>query len=423
MNTFTSSKETMPGLGRPPRSSRGALALVTGIMLMDIVGLSLLYPVAAFIVQRYSRQALDVTLITVLYAAAQFVSAPLMGKLGDRFGRRPVLLISVAGQGLSYLVFGLGGALWVLFAARLVGGVTGGNLSTASAYIADVSKPEERTRNFMLVGVAWSVGLIVGPAMGAVLGQLSLQAPAFAAAALAMVNVLLGLVWLPESLPPELRRREPIRFSDFNPLGAIAGMARRPGLGRLLLGMSLFTFAFNGINSTGTLFVIQKFNAQPWQTGLLLGLAGVSLACVQLWVVQGLVARQGEQRVAILSLLAQTAGSVAIFFAPGMWLIYPLNMALSAASGLTFPTLTTLTTDRVPPHEVGMLLGVTTALGSLTNIVGPLWAGAVYDRLGIGTPYWMGALILVAAALVLAGRPARAPASGRAPSPSGRGPG
>ena len=398
-----------PGLGSP-RRTRGALALVTVIMLMDIVGLSLLSPVAAFIVQRYSPRALDVTLITVLYAAAQFLSAPLMGKLGDRFGRRPVLLISVAGQGLSYLVFGLGGALWVLFASRLVGGITGGNLSTANAYIADVSEPHERTRNFMLIGLAWSIGLICGPALGALLGQLSLQAPAFAAAALALVNVLLGLVWLPESLPPERRRAEPVRFGDLNPLPAIAGMAQRPGLGRLLLGLSLFTFAFNGINSTATLFVIDKFSAQPWQTGLLLGLAGLALGIEQFWVVERLVARHGERRIAILSLLAQTVFNAAVFWAPAMALIYPLNMALAAASGLTFPTLTTLATDLVPSADVGLLLGVTTALSSLTNIVGPLWAGAVYDRLGVGTPYWMGALIFVLAAVVLAGPSAAPPA-------------
>jgi DHA1 family tetracycline resistance protein-like MFS transporter len=330
-----------------------------------------------------------------------------MGKLGDRYGRRPVLLVSILGQGLSYVVFGIGGALWVLFLARLIGGFTGGNLSTANAYIADVSRPEERTKNFMLIGVAWSLGLIVGPALGAVFGQISLEAPAFVAAALALVNVALGFFWLPESLPPERRTAAPIRFSDFNPLGAIAAMAQRPSLGVLLLAMSLFTFAFNGINSTGALFVIQKFSAQPWQTGLLMVVAGVALGGVQFFLVQRLIARYGEKRMAVGSLLAQAVGNLAMFFAPVLWLIYPLNMFVAASSGFTFPTLTTLSTERVPPREVGMLLGVTTALGSLTNILGPLWAGAVYDRIMLGTPYWMGAGVFVLAALVLARSPGR----------------
>ncbi len=398
-----------------PHRVRWALVVVFMIMLMDIIGITLLAPVAAYLVQRYSREALAVTMITVLYAAAQFVAAPLMGKLGDRYGRRPVLLVSLVGQGISYVVFGVGGALWVLFLSRLIGGITGGNLSTATAYIADVSRPEERTKNFMLIGVAWSLGLILGPAMGAVLGQINLAAPAYVAAALAFLNVLSGLWLLPESLPKAQRQNVAIRLSDFNPLVAIVDMGRKPGLGMLLLVSSLFTFAFNGINSTATLFIIQKFAAEPWQTGLLMGLGGISLAVVQFLLVQRLVSRYGEKQIGVASLLAQTLGNLAIFVAPALWLIFPLNMFVTAASGFTFPVLTTLSTDRVPPREVGLLLGVTTALGSLTNIIGPLWAGAVYDQVMVGAPYWMGAVIFVLAAVVLMGQPARQAAASTEP--------
>ena len=138
-------------------------------------------------------------------------AAPLMGKLGDRYGRRPVLLISLLGQALGYVIFGLGGSLWVLYLGRVIGGITGGNISTASAYIADISKPEERAKNFTLIGIAWSLGLIIGPAAGAALGQISLNAPAFVAAGVLVLNVLVSFFLLPESLPKEHRNPAPLQ--------------------------------------------------------------------------------------------------------------------------------------------------------------------------------------------------------------------
>jgi len=387
-------------------TTKRALGLIFFIMLMDVVGISILYPVAPYIVRRYSGDALMVTMLTVIYAAAQFFAAPVLGKLGDRYGRRPVLLVSVFGSAIGYVIFGFGGALWVLFLARLVDGITGGNMSTASAYIADVSRPAERAKNFTLVGMAWGLGLILGPAAGAVCGQVSLAAPAFIAAALALLSVLLGFFWLPESLPRERREIAPMRARDLNPFASIGRMARQPGLGWLLLVLCLFNFAFNGINSTETLFLIQKFDAQPWQVGLQLVLLGLALAVVQAALVPRLVPRYGEKIVAVVCLLGQALGVLATFLAPVLWLIYPITVLNRAVSGFIFPTLAALNANRVSPREQGVLMGVTTALGSLMSILGPLWAGAVYDRVMAGAPYWMGAVVYVLAALALA-RPAR----------------
>jgi len=387
-------------------TTKRALGLIFFIMLMDVVGISILYPVAPYIVRRYSGDALMVTMLTVIYAAAQFFAAPVLGKLGDRYGRRPVLLVSVFGSAIGYVIFGFGGALWVLFLARLIDGITGGNMSTASAYIADVSRPAERAKNFTLVGMAWGLGLILGPAAGAVCGQVSLEAPAFVAAALALLSVLLGFFWLPESLPRERREIAPMRAHDLNPFASIGRMARQPGLGWLLLVLCLFNFAFNGINSTETLFLIQKFDAQPWQVGLQLVLLGLALAVVQAALVPRLVPRYGEKIVAVVCLLGQALGVLATFLAPVLWLIYPITVLNRAVSGFIFPTLAALNANRVSPREQGVLMGVTTALGSLMSILGPLWAGAVYDRVMAGAPYWMGAVVYVLAALALA-RPAR----------------
>jgi len=387
-------------------TTKRALGLIFFIMLMDVVGISILYPVAPYIVRRYSDAALMVTMLTVIYAAAQFFAAPVLGKLGDRYGRRPVLLVSVFGSAIGYVVFGIGGALWVLFLSRLIDGITGGNMSTASAYIADVSRPEERARNFTLIGMAWGLGLVVGPALGAAFGQFSLEAPAFIAAGLSLLSVLLGFFWLPESLPREQRETAPMRAHDLDPFSSIGGMARQPGLGWLLLVLCLFNFAFNGINSTETLFMIDKFAAQPWQIGLQLALLGVALAVVQATLVPRLVPRYGEKVVASVCLLGQALGDLGTFFAPLLWLIYPITVLNRAVSGFIFPTLTALSANRVSPREQGVLMGVTTALGSLMSILGPLWAGAAYDRVMPGAPYWMGAAVFVLAALMLT-RPTR----------------
>jgi DHA1 family tetracycline resistance protein-like MFS transporter len=385
------------------KAKKRALNIIFVIMLMDVMGITVLIPVTPYIVQRYSSDALMVTMITVIYATAQFFAAPLLGKLGDRYGRRPVLLTSVLGSAIGYVIFGIGGALWVLFLSRLIDGITAGNMSTASAYIADVSPAEERAKNFSLIGIAWGVGLILGPALGSILGQLSLDAPAFSAAGLSLVSVALGYFFLPESLPRERREDASIRANDLNPFESIGSMARKRNLGRLLFVLCLFNFAFNGINSTQTLFAIWKFDAQPWQVGLLLVLIGIAVILVQAVLVQRIVPRYGEKAVAIGSLLGQAAGAVITFFAPTLWLLYLFSVMSSAASAFTFPTMTTLTSNSVSAREQGILMGVTTALGSLMSIVGPLCAGAIYDRVIPGAPYWIGTGVFVLAALLLAG--------------------
>ena len=278
-----------------PAHTRRSLALIFIVLLMDVVGITILGPVAPYIVKRYSDAAIMVSMITVIYTGAQFFAAPLLGKLGDRYGRRPVLLISLIGQAAGYLVFGIGGSLAVLFLGRLIGGITGGNMSTASAYIADVSKPEDRANNFTLIGVAWGLGLVLGPALGGIFGEISLEAPAFFAAALSMLNVLVGYFILPESLPVDQRDKTPLRASDFNPIVSIYEMARKPGLAWVLVVLGLFNFSFNGINSTSALFFIHKFNAQTSQISLLMVLGGISLAFVQLLLVRRLVPRFGEK--------------------------------------------------------------------------------------------------------------------------------
>ncbi len=387
--------------GRSLQAPKRGLALIFFVMLMDIVGLSILGPVAPYIVHRYSSDALMVTLLIVIYAAAQFFAAPILGKISDRVGRRPVLLVCVLGSAMGYFIFGIGGALWVLFLSRLIDGITGGNLSTAAAYIVDVSKPEERAKNMTLIGMAFGLGFILGPAAGGALGQISLNAPLFAAGVLSLVSVVLIYFMLPESLPKERRETAPLRASDWNPFTAIGYMARKPGLGVVLLVYALFNFAFDGANSTMGVFVIRKFDAQPWQIGSFFVVAGIATAFVQAMLVGRLVLKFGEKRMALASLVGNAAGGLLVLIAPTFWLLYPIGFFQSAITGFIWSTLGTLAANRVSEREQGQLAGVNAALAGLMAALGPLWAGAVYDNVTPGAPYWMGAIILALAGLVL----------------------
>jgi DHA1 family tetracycline resistance protein-like MFS transporter len=382
-------------------TTKRALALIFFIMLMDVIGMSLLFPVAPYIVQRYSSDALMVTMLTVIYAGAQFLAAPALGKISDRLGRRPVLLVCVLGSAIGYFIFGFAGALWVLFLSRLIDGVTGGNISTASAYIIDVSKPEERAKNFTLLGMAYGVGFILGPALGGALGQFNLNAPLFAAGAVSLASAALIYFILPESLPKDHRVYTRMTLKDFNPFASIAQMAFKPGLALIMLVVALFNFSFDGVNSVTGVFIKDKFVTAPLTLGLLFVVVGLATAFVQAVLVERLVPRYGKKRMALVGLLASVIGWPSLALAPALWMLFPIAFLQSGITGFIWATTGVMAADLVSEREQGQLAGVNVALGGLMSMLGPLWAGAVYDRVSPQSPYWMGALILVFACLLL----------------------
>jgi multidrug resistance protein len=342
-----------------------------------------------------------VTMLTVLYAGAQFFAAPALGKISDRVGRRPVLLVSVFGSAIGYFIFGLGGALWVLFLARLIDGITGGNISTASAYIIDVSKPEERAKNFTLLGMAYGVGFILGPALGGVLGQWNLNAPAYAAGVIFLTSTALVYFLLPESLSQERRLTSRLRVNDFNPFASVAQMARKPGLGLILLILALFNFSFDGVNSISGIFIKNKFAASPLTLGLLFVFVGVATAFVQSTLIARLVPRYGEKRMAFVGLLASVIGWPLVMLAPALWMLFPITFVQSGITGFIWATTGSLAAGYVSEHEQGQLAGVNVALSGLMAMLGPLWAGAVYDGISPNSPFWIGALLLLVACVLL----------------------
>ena len=383
-------------------TTKRVLRLIFFIMLMDIVGMSIIFPVAPYIVQRYSSDALMVTMLTVIYAGAQFFAAPALGKISDRVGRRPVLLASVFGSAVGYFIFGIGGALWVLLLSRLIDGITGGNISTASAYIIDISRPEERTKNFTLLGMAYGVGFILGPALGGVLGQWSLNAPVYLAGSIFLVSTALVYFLLPESLPAESRAKSQLRLNDFNPFASVAQMVFKPGLGLILLIVALFNFSFDGVNSVMGIFIKNKFTASPLTLGLLFVFVGIATAFVQGALIERLVPRFGEKRMAFVGLLGSVIGWPLIMLTPALWMLFPVTFLQSGITGFIWATTGAMAAGLVHEHEQGQLAGVNVALAGLMSMLGPLWAGGVYDGVSPNAPFWMGSIILLIACLVLA---------------------
>ena len=380
---------------------KGALGFIFTVVLLDVMGLGLLMPIQAYIVRQYSQEAIMVAMIPVLYASAQFFAAPLLGKLSDRFGRRPVILYSITASAFGYFLFGIGGALWVLFLSRLIDGFGAGSASTAGAYVADVTPPQDRAKNYGLLGMAFGLGFILGPTLGGLLSQISLNAPAYAAGVLSLLAAILGFLILPESLPREKRETKPLRLADLNPFASILEMLRRRTVGSLLIAQCLFFFVFNGNNNMLPVFMIEKFTTQPWQVAMLFATGGIVMAIMQGALVGPLVKRFGEKPLAAHSLVVQALAAIGIVTVPALWMLYPVSVLNSIGTGLVWPTLGALLANNVSSEEQGRISGVSTALGSLMSIAGPLWAGMAYDHIAPVAPFWIGALIFLLASVVL----------------------
>ncbi len=376
------------------KASTGAVAFIFATVFLDLLGAAMLIPVLAYIVRLYNTDALTVGLLSVIYSAAQFAAAPFLGWLSDRSGRRPVLLLSVLGSAIGYFIFGLGGALWVLFLSRLIDGITGGNISTAQAYIADVTPPQQRAKNFALLGAVFGLGFILGPAIGGALGQFSVTLPAFAAGTLSLLSVIFGYFMLPESLPKAKRATAPFTWSAVNPIRAITDMAKLPNLGVLLLATFVFNFVYGGMATNFSVYTIEEFRAQPLENAAVFTLSATIGVIVQAGVVPRLVGRFGEQKLALSGLVLQVLGFLGIVLAPAFWALYPITALVGAGNALMRPTLTALISNSVSLREQGKVAGVTISLTSLTYVFGPLWAGVTYDYVMPSAPYWTGALLL-----------------------------
>ncbi|MBI3208717.1 MAG: MFS transporter [Candidatus Solibacter usitatus] len=380
--------------------SNKQLAFLFVTVFLDLLGAGILLPVIPYLVRQFRTDATTVGALAMSFSAAQFVASPVLGVLSDRYGRRPVLLLSIFGTSVGYFIFALASSLPVMFLSRLLDGFTGGNISTAQAYIADVSAPENRAKSFGLLGAAFGLGFMLGPAIGGWLSNISLQAPAYAAGVLSLATTIFGLFALPESLPAHLRGTKPFHFSDLSPITPLRQLWDRKILHRLLLGTFFLNFAFSAMQSNFTYFTMERFQYTAQQNGTLFVFIGISAAISQGFLVRKLTPVLGERRMGAAGLAALIIGFLVVAFSTQEWHLF-VSIAFVAGVGLASVAFTALLSQLVSPREQGWLLGSLQSVLSLTRLAGPIYAGIVFDAIGSGAPYWTGAIWMAVSLLLL----------------------
>ncbi len=355
------------------RAGRSAVLFIFIAVLVDVIGLGIIVPVIPRLImdltgEGVSRAAIYGGWLWFAYAVMQFFCAPILGNLSDRVGRRPVLLFSLAALGVDYTIMGLAPALSWLFVGRTLAGIAGASFIPAYAYLADVTPPEKRAQNFGLVGAAFGLGFILGPAAGGLLGQIGTRVPFFAAAALAGLNVLFGLFVLPESLPKESRR--PFQIRRANPVGALVHLRKYPVVPGIAAALFLWQLAQQSFSSTWAFFTMYKFNWSEAQVGGSLAFVGVIMATSQGVLTRVVVPRFRERRVVLTGLLCGIVGYVALGFASRGWMMYAFMLPWLIA-GLAYPSMNAIMSQQVPPDAQGELQGGVASLYSLALVVGP----------------------------------------------------
>jgi multidrug resistance protein len=378
------------------------MALILFTIFLDLLGIGLIFPIGPFFASAFGASAFDVGLLFTLFSVAQFLTIPILGALSDRYGRRPVLLIGIAGEVAGYLLFGWASSLTMLYLSRLVAGASSGNIGAAQAYIADISTPRERTRSFGLLGAAVSVGFLFGPALGGFLGQYDLRLPAFAAAALVAVNWITVLVWLPESLNVDLRSGRSLT-AGLNPFGVLSTLMRRPLMRAPLVATFFCNLAFSGYLTSFALFTSAKFGWGPQQVAIVLVIQSILSILVQTVGVRYLSMFWPDTTVLVLGIGVNLLGFVVIALAPDPILLYVLSAPLQAfGSALWRPSLSSLITKLVSGREQGLANGGSQASAALATIIGPMGAGVLFERVGTSSPFVAGVALFGLAAMTIA---------------------
>lgn len=392
------------------RSRPPGLPFIFVTLVIDMIGLGVVIPVVPALVAKLANgadPARALGLLVASFALAQLLAAPTLGALSDRFGRRLVLLIGTLLTAVSYALASLAPTLGLLFLARALGGVGGATVGVAHAYVADVSTPETRARNFGLAGAAFGFGLIVGPALGGLLGGRDLHLPFLVSAALALLNFAYGLLVLPES-----RRATPTNIDPlaFVPLRALSVLGRFPGLAALAAVCVLAFLSQQFLTSTWVLHGTVRYGWTPEANGLSLTIAGLLGVLVQVALLPHVLRRLGTERTLVLGVVLGALGSALYGLASHGWMLFAV-MPLAALGGLGMPPLQALVANRAPPDAQGAVQGALGGLNSLCAIVGPLAATALFSRFAapsaaVAVPgiafFVTGALLLASLAVYLA---------------------
>ncbi|MDX2163712.1 MAG: MFS transporter [bacterium] len=398
--------DSAPGSAFP----KGTRSFILITAFLNLAGIGIVAPVLNFVAGRYvtdpDQLAWTVSLLFTAYSLFQFIATPTLGALSDRFGRRPVLLVSLVGSAIGYAMLGIGGALWVLFAGRIIDGITGGNISTIYAYAADISTPQERTRFFGQIG-AWSgMGFVIGPALGGLLYQVTgaLEAPFFAAALVTLFNVVWGWFVMPESLRAD-RRVTNIPLYRLNPVSQLTGVFRIAHIRFLLIAILLWTITFAVLQSNIAYLTEDQLGWTPNQTNLLFFGIGLLQVFTQGFLIPRLVPRFGEGRLAVGGMLSMVIGLCIIgvgALTGSAALVFAAILFNSTGNGLTIPTTTALMSGSVSLREQGSIQGGNQSIQALGRVLGPLYAGFVYTTFSAAATYFSAAGLLVVAALFAA---------------------
>ncbi len=372
-----------------------------------MTGLGLLTPVVPEIVGRFAatpdRVAWATAALATTYALAQFFSTPLLGALSDRWGRKPILMVSFLGSAVTYVVFGWAPALALLFAGRLVDGLTAANIGTSQACLADITAPPDRSRAMGLAGAALGVGFVAGPLIGFALTRAGagVHVPVYLAAVLAVCSTVLAWRWLPETLPRDRRETDPFRRRHLNPLAPLAATVSRAALRPLAVAALLTNFAMAGLRALFAVFAAVQLQFAPAQIYGVMGFLGLMMVVAQGGLVRPAVSRWGDRGTLLVGLTISAAGFFAVSLSAATSHLYLAVGITAIGVGLSLPTMASLVSRLSASHEQGAMLGATQAAGALGQVLGPLWAGWMFDLIGPGAPFASGGLLVLGALVAL----------------------
>ncbi len=389
-------------------TQQAKLAVLFFSLIIDVLGIGIMLPVVPMLVRELSGGELSSAaaiygLLIALYSLMQFLCGPLMGALSDRFGRRPILLLSMLGLALDYGLLSVAPSITVVAIARILGGIMGASVATASAYISDITPPERRAQNFGLIGVAFGIGFIVGPLTGGFLGEFGSRVPFYGAAAVSLVAFLFTFFMLPELLDKENRRR--FRLREANPVGAFLVVARYPAVVALMVVFVLAQLAERMLESTWVLFSAHQFHWGAAAVGISLAWVGVLFVITQGGLVRYVVPRLGEWRTLTAGLAVSVVCMAALGLSNQGWMMYVITVPYVFGWGLTGPAIQAIVTRAVPKTEQGILQGAMSSVGTFTGVIGPPIAGALFGYfVSPAAPFQLpGAPLLVGSLLFVAG--------------------
>jgi len=379
------------------------------ITMLTTAGMTVVLPILPFVVLRYvpdrHNLALWVGALETVNALCAFLVAPVLGRLSDRYGRRPIIIIAAFGAVIGFLLFGIGGSIWMLLLGRIIQGLTAGDLPALFAYLADITPAEQRAKRFGLLGALTGVGTLIGPALGGLLASINLVLPVFVTAGIALIIAILSIFALPESLRPE-NRSGALALRDVHPFSVFKGAFSRPALRGLLIGFVLTAIPFTFFVNNFSVLALDSIAWNATEVGLLTAAVGIIDIIIQGGLLGLLLPRIGERGVIVAGIAGQAVGLLALAILASLfaqpWLFIVGALVLAAGQGAAQATMDGVMSNAVGDDEQGWLAGTTSSLQSAVGMVAPLAAGALYAGIAHSAPYWVGLAMMAAAAVVLA---------------------